>query len=36
MNEREKELLNGLFAPKLKYVTTRPYWNEPQAKPKMC
>lgn len=20
---------------KLKYVTTRPYWNEPQAKPKM-
>ena len=29
------EFLNDLFEAKLKYVTTRPYWNEPQAKPKM-
>ncbi len=35
MDETEKELLNDLFEAKLKYVTTRPYWNEPQAKPKM-
>ncbi|HYM39570.1 MAG TPA: DEAD/DEAH box helicase [Thermoplasmata archaeon] len=35
MDETEKEFLNDLFEAKLKYVTTRPYWNEPQAKPKM-
>ncbi len=31
----EKEFLNDLFEAKLKYVTTRPCWNEPQAKPKL-
>src|SRR5437870_28866 len=30
-----EEVLNDLFEAKLKYVTTRPYWNEPQAKPKL-
>ncbi len=35
MDETEKEFLNDLFEAKLKYVTTRPYWNEPQAKPKL-
>ena len=35
MDETEKEFLNDLFEAKLKYVTTRPYWNEPQAKPRM-
>ena len=35
MDETEKEFLNDLFEAKLKYVTTRPYWNEPQAKPRL-
>ncbi len=35
MDETEKEFLNDLFEAKLKYVTTRPYWNEPQAKPRI-
>ena len=35
MHDTEKEFLNDLFEAKLKYVTTRPYWNEPQAKPKL-
>jgi len=35
MQDTEKEFLNDLFEAKLKYVTTRPYWNEPQAKPKL-
>jgi len=35
MQDAEKEFLNDLFEAKLKYVTTRPYWNEPQAKPKL-
>jgi ATP-dependent Lhr-like helicase len=35
MDETEKEFLNDLFEAKLRYVTTRPYWNEPQAKPKL-
>ncbi len=35
MDDTEKEFLNDLFEAKLNYVITRPYWNEPQAKPKM-
>jgi len=35
MQDTEKEFLNDLFEAKLKYVTTRPYWNEPQARPKL-
>jgi len=35
MQDTEKEFLNDLFEAKLKYVTTRPYWNEPQAKPRL-
>ncbi len=35
MQDTEREFLNDLFEAKLKYVTTRPYWNEPQAKPKL-
>src|SRR6266705_3296425 len=35
MQDTDKEFLNNLFEAKLKYVTTRPYWNEPQAKPKL-
>jgi ATP-dependent Lhr-like helicase len=35
MQDTEKEFLNDLFEAKLKYVTTRPYWNAPQAKPKL-
>jgi len=35
MQDTEKEFLNDLFEAKLKAVTTRPYWNEPQAKPKL-
>src|SRR3990172_9164790 len=35
MHDTEKEFLNDLFEAKLRYVTTRPYWNEPQAKPKL-
>src|SRR3989441_7976928 len=35
MQDTVKEFLNDLFEAKLKYVTTRPYWNEPQAKPKL-
>ena len=35
VQDTEKEFLNDLFEAKLKYVTTRPYWNEPQAKPKL-
>src|SRR6266571_6527502 len=31
MPDTEKEFLNDLFEAKLKYVTTRLYWNEPQA-----
>ena len=33
MDETEKEFFNDLFEVKLKFITTRPYWNEPQAKP---
>ena len=35
MQDTEKEFLNDLFEAKLKYVTTRPYWNEPQVKPRL-
>ena len=35
MDETEKEFLNDLFEAKLRYVTTRPCGNGPQAKPKM-
>ncbi len=35
MDKTEKEFLNDLLEAKLKYVTTRPCWNEPQAKPKL-
>jgi len=35
MHDTDRELLNDLFEAKIKYITTRPYWNEPQAKPKM-
>lgn len=35
MHDTDKEFFNDLFEAKLKYVTTRPYWNEPQAKPKL-
>src|SRR5438445_7033466 len=35
MQDTANEILNALFEAKLKYVTTRPYWNEPQAKPKL-
>jgi len=33
--DTEKKFLNDIFEAKLKYVTTRPYWNEPQARPKL-
>jgi hypothetical protein len=32
MQDTEKEFLNDRFEAKLKYVRTRPDWNEPQAK----
>lgn len=35
MDETEKEFLNDLFEAKLKFVTTRPYWNTPVAKPQL-
>ena len=35
MQDTDKELFNDLFEAKIKYITTRPYWNEPQAKPKL-
>ncbi len=35
MDETEKEFFNDLFEAKIKFITTRPYWNEPQAKPKL-
>jgi hypothetical protein len=35
MDWTEKEFFNDLFEAKLKFITTRPYWNEPQAKPKL-
>jgi ATP-dependent Lhr-like helicase len=35
MDETEKEFFNDLFEAKLKFITTRPYWNEPQARPKL-
>ena len=35
MQDMGKKWLDDLFEAKLKYVTTRPYWNEPQAKPKL-
>jgi len=35
MQDTDKEFFNDLFEAKLKYITTRPYWNEPQAKPKL-
>jgi len=35
MDETEKEFFNGLFETKLKFITTRPYRNEPQANPKL-
>jgi len=31
-----EEFLSDLFGAKLEYVTTRPYWNGPRAKPKLC
>ncbi len=31
----ETEFLNNFLEEKLKYVTTGPYWNEPQAKLKL-
>ncbi len=34
-DETEKEFLNDLFEAKLKYVTTRLHWNEPQANPRL-
>ena len=35
MQDTDKEFFNDLFEAKLKYITTRPYWNAPQAKPKL-
>jgi len=35
MQEMNQEFFNDLFEAKIKYITTRPYWNEPQAKPKL-
>ncbi len=35
MDETEKEFFNDLFEAKIKSITTRPYWNEPQARPKL-
>ncbi len=35
MQDTDKEFFNDLFEAKLKYITTRPYWNDTQAKPKM-
>jgi len=35
MHDTDKEFFNDLFEAKLKYITTRPYWNEPTAKPKL-
>ncbi len=35
MQDTDREFFNDLFEAKLKYITTRPYWNEPSSKPKM-
>ncbi len=35
MDETDKEFFNDLFEAKLKYITTRPYWNDPIAKPRL-
>ncbi|HLB69207.1 MAG TPA: hypothetical protein VJN63_12275 [Thermoplasmata archaeon] len=35
MQDTDQEFFNDLFEAKIKYITTRPYWNEPQAKPKL-
>jgi ATP-dependent Lhr-like helicase len=35
MHDTDKEFFNDLFEAKLRYVTTRPYWNEPTSKPKV-
>jgi len=35
MEDTEKDFLNDHFEAKLKHVTTRPYGNEPQTKPKL-
>jgi len=35
MHDTDKEFFNDLFEAKLKYITTRPYWNEPASKPKL-
>ena len=34
MQDTDKEFFNDLFEAKLTFITTRPYWNEPRAKPK--
>jgi len=35
MQDTDQEFFNDLFEAKIKYITTRPYWNEPVAKPKL-
>jgi len=35
MDTTGKEFFNDISEAKLKYITTRPYWNEPQATPKL-
>jgi ATP-dependent Lhr-like helicase len=35
MHDTDKEFFNDLFEAKLRYITTRPYWNEPTSKPKL-
>ena len=35
MHDTDKEFFNDLFEAKIRYVTTRPYWNEPTSKPKL-
>jgi len=35
MYDTEHEFLSGLFEATLKFITTRPHWNDPIAKPKL-
>ena len=34
MHDTDMEFFNDLFEAMLRYITTRPYWNEPTSKPK--
>ncbi len=35
MEETEQEFFNDLVEVKIKFLMTRPHWNEPQAKSKL-